>query len=147
MLPLSSPSSRYGAQSCCGCLFHPIANCLPSRLPVPEALRSILHTNKAFLYAITRFGPSEPAATKTAFARVFRAVAAACAALVGPAHGVSRVISLPVREDAKLVQEYHDFFQVRTLSAVHHEAPSASAQLLRAVIRPPNYSIVSLLRS
>jgi hypothetical protein len=78
----------------------------------PEALRSILHANahQAFLYAISRFGASEPATTKAAFARALRAIAAACADLVGPSQWGLKDDSSPVREDAKVALDY--FFQV-----------------------------------
>jgi len=81
----------------------------------PEALRSILHANahRAFLYAISRFGPAESPTTKAAFARALRAIAAACAELVGPSQWGLRDDSSPVREDAKHALEY--FFQVITL--------------------------------
>ena len=51
-----------------------------------EALRGLPHANihQAFLYAISRFGPSEPDPTKAAFSRAFRAIAIARAELVVP---------------------------------------------------------------
>jgi len=81
----------------------------------PEALRSLLHANahQAFLYAISRLDPSESTAVKAAFARALRAMAVACAELVGPSQWGLRDDSSPVREDAKLALEY--FFQVITL--------------------------------
>jgi hypothetical protein len=81
----------------------------------PQALRSLLHANahQAFLYAISRFDPSEPTATKAAFARALRAIAAACAELVGPSQWGLRDDSSPVREEAKLALDY--FFQVIAL--------------------------------
>jgi hypothetical protein len=85
----------------------------------PQALCSLLHANahQAFLYAISRFDPSEPTATKAAFARALRAIAAACAELVGPSQWGLRDDSSPVREEAKLALDY--FFQV------NHAAPSS----------------------
>ncbi|KAH9032520.1 ARM repeat-containing protein [Lactarius hengduanensis] len=79
----------------------------------PDALRGLLHANahQAFLYAISRFGPSEPVPIKAAFARALRAIAAACAELVGPSQWGLGNDSSPVRDDAKLALEY--FFQVR----------------------------------
>jgi armadillo repeat-containing protein 8 len=78
----------------------------------PEALRSLLLSNahQAFLYAISRFSPSEPPATKAAFSRALRALAVACAELVGPSQWGLRDDSSLVRDDAKLALEY--FFQV-----------------------------------
>jgi hypothetical protein len=61
---------------------------------------------------MSRFGPSEPTATKAAFARALRAIAAACAELVGPSQWGLKDDSSLVREDAKLALEY--FFQVIT---------------------------------
>jgi hypothetical protein len=57
---------------------------------------------------------------------VFRAIAAACRALVGLAHGVSGVIHYPC---GKTQNWCWSIFPGTYLSAVHHEAPSASAQL------------------
>jgi len=119
-------------------LRNPLPPTHPPRLPFPllgspEALRSILHANahQAFLYAISRFGPSESTATKAAFARALRAIAAACAELVGPSQWGLKDDSSPVREDAKLALEY--FFQVIILrpSVVQHQyqALTTSAQL------------------
>ena len=86
---------------------------IPALLGSPDALRGLLHANahQAFLYAISRFGPSEPVPTKAAFARALRAIAAACAELVGPSQWGLGNESSPVRDDAKLALEY--FFQVR----------------------------------
>jgi len=92
----------------------------------PEALRSILRANahRAFLYAISRFGPAESPTTKAAFARALRAIAAACAELVGPSQWGIRDDSSPVREDAKHALEY--FFQVIILytSVVRYQTMS-----------------------
>ena len=102
---------------CCGQFFSPTNSRSPVFLLLgsPQALRSLLHANahQAFLYAISRFDPSEPTATKAAFARALRAIAAACAELVGPSQWGLRDDSSPVREEAKLVLDY--FFQVTTL--------------------------------
>ena len=102
---------------CCGQFFSPTNSRSPVFLLLgsPQALRSLLHANahQAFLYAISRFDPSEPTATKAAFARALRAIAAACAELVGPSQWGLRDDSSPVREEAKLVLDY--FFQVITL--------------------------------
>lgn len=99
-------SLSYSAESCCGCLSHTLTLILFFRqaLLKRSAASSTLTKPSS---TISRFGPSEPAATsKAAFARVFRAIAAACAALVGPAQWDPRSDSLPVREDAKLVLKY-----------------------------------------
>ena len=58
---------------------------IPALLGSPEAFREFLQANahRAFLYAISRFGSSEPVPTKAAFACALRAIAAACAELVG----------------------------------------------------------------
>ena len=55
---------------------------------------------------MSRFGPSEPTATKAAFARALRAIAAACAELVGPSQWGLKDDSSSVREDVKLALEY-----------------------------------------
>lgn len=100
------------AASYCACLFH-VNSSLRCTLGSPEALRGLLHANahQSFLYAISRFGPSEPVPTKAAFARALRAIAAACAELVGPSQWGLGNDSSPVRDDAKLALEY--LFQVR----------------------------------
>ena len=58
---------------------------MPALLGSPEAFREFLQANahRAFLYAISRFGSSEPVPTKAAFACALRTIAAACAELVG----------------------------------------------------------------
>jgi armadillo repeat-containing protein 8 len=108
---------------------HSLRSSSPSPIPgSPEALRSILHANahRAFLFAMSRFGPSEPTATKAAFARALRAIAAACAELVGPSQWGLKDDSSPVREEAKLALEY--FFQVITSHHLpYHETLTASA--------------------
>jgi armadillo repeat-containing protein 8 len=106
-------SLSYGAQSQLRTFFHVLIPCL--RLlssGSPEALRSLLLSNahQAFLYAISRFSPSEPPATKAAFSRALRALAVACAELVGPSQWGLRDDSSLVRDDAKLALEY--LFQV-----------------------------------
>ena len=80
----------------------------PTYLPgLPEALRSILDTNEAFLYARLTTRPFRtPRDQDRLFARVFGAVAATCAALVGPAQWDLKGDSLLVHQDAKLVLEY-----------------------------------------
>ena len=95
------------------CCAHLPRTLIPALLGSPEALRGLLHANahQAFLYAISRFGPSEPVQTKAAFARALRAIAVACAELVGPSQWGLGNDSSPVRDDAKLALEY--FFQVR----------------------------------
>lgn len=117
-LPTSSRHCLTVRNHCCGTFS--LLFLLPL-LGSPEALRSLLHANahQAFLYAISRFDSSEPAATKAAFARALRAIAVACAELVGPSQWGLRDDSSPVREDAKLALDY--FFQVISLrhSALH----------------------------
>ncbi|KAH9071040.1 ARM repeat-containing protein [Lactarius deliciosus] len=112
----------------------------------PEALRGLLHANahQAFLYAISRFGPSEPVPIKAAFARALRAIAAACAELVGPSQWGLGNDSSPVRDDAKLALEY--FFQLEVLDVYLPLLTDAStrvsmcvAQLLGAALRAPSY--------
>ncbi|KAN0129589.1 ARM repeat-containing protein [Lactarius tabidus] len=112
----------------------------------PEALRGLLHANahQAFLYAISRFSPSEPVPTKAAFARALRAIAAACAELVGPSQWGLGNDSSPVRDDAKLALEY--FFQLEVLDVYLPLLTDAStrvsmciAQLLGAALRAPNH--------
>ncbi|KAI0306232.1 ARM repeat-containing protein [Multifurca ochricompacta] len=117
----------------------------------PEALRSLLHANahQSFLYAISRFGPTEPAATKAAFARALRAIAAASAELVGPSQWGIKDDSSPVREDAKLALEY--FFQLLPaqievldlylplLTDSSTQASMSIAQLLGAALRAPSH--------
>jgi hypothetical protein len=108
-------SLSYGAASYCARLSHvysSICRCV-NTIGSPAALRGLLHANahQAFLYAISRFGPSEPVPIKAAFARALRAIAAACAELVGPSQWGLGNDSSPVRDDAKLALEY--FFQVR----------------------------------
>jgi armadillo repeat-containing protein 8 len=110
-------SLSYGAQSllrtpCRVVIPDPPSPLLLSLSGSPEALRSLLLSNahQAFLYAISRFSPSEPPATKAAFSRALRALAVACAELVGPSQWGLRDDSSPVRDDAKLALEY--FFQV-----------------------------------
>ena len=118
---------------CCGHPFHlPIPVLLSPLLGSPQALRSLLHANahQAFLYAISRFDPSEPTATKAAFTRALRAIAAACAELVGPSQWGLRDDSSPVREEAKLALDY--FFQVITL---HHPASRSSRVTNNSVAR------------
>jgi len=68
----------------CGCVRLP-RTLMPALLGSPEAFRELLQANahRAFLYAISRFGPSEPVPTKAAFACALRTIAAACAELVG----------------------------------------------------------------
>ena len=108
---MSSPLYHMVRSHCSGCLFH-----LPiPPLGSPQALRSLLVANahQAFLYAISSFDPSESIATKAAFARALRAIAAACAELVGPSQWGLRDDSSPVREEAKLALDY--FFQVMRL--------------------------------
>jgi hypothetical protein len=117
-LPMSSPPYLMVRNHCCRRLFHLPITVLPSSFTTigsPQALRSLLHANahQAFLYAISRFDPSEPTVTKAAFARALRAIAAACAELVGPSQWGLRDDSSPVREEAKLVLDY--FFQVIAL--------------------------------
>ncbi|KAI0263468.1 ARM repeat-containing protein [Gloeopeniophorella convolvens] len=94
----------------------------------PEALRSLLHANahQAFLYAIARFGPSESPATKAAFARGLRALAVACAELVGPSQWGLKDDSSPVREDARLALEY--LFQLEVLDVYLPLLTDASVQ-------------------
>ena len=116
--PTSSRHYLMVRNHCCG-IFHLLFLLL---LPgSPEALRSLLHANahQAFLFAISRFDPSEPTSIKAAFARALRAIAVACAELVGPSQWGLRDDSSPVREDAKIALDY--FFQVTTLrySALH----------------------------
>jgi hypothetical protein len=137
-LPTSSRHCLTVRNHCCGIF------CLLFLFPLlgsPEALRSLLHANahQAFLYAISRFDPSEPTAIKAAFARALRAIAVACAELVGPSQWGLRDDSSPVREDAKLALDY--FFQVILLrhSALH--APrgtnSPAARSSRCLPPPP----------
>jgi hypothetical protein len=139
-LPTSSPPYLMVRNICCGRLFHIPTFHTPPLLGSPEALRSLLHANahQAFLYAISRFGPSEPTATKAAFARALRAIAVACAELVGPSQWGLRDDSSPVREDAKLALDY--FFQVIML---RHSAPQGAnsffaARSSRCVPPPPH---------
>jgi hypothetical protein len=96
----------------CGCHFLTLFSPLSGS---PEALRSILHANahRAYLYAISRFGPAESPTTKAAFAQALRPIAAACAELVGPSQWGLRDDLSPVREDAKHALEH--FFQVSIL--------------------------------
>ena len=111
---MSSPLYLMVRSHCSGHLLHLPIPLLPL-LGSPQALRSLLHANahQAFLYAISRFDPSEPTATKAAFARALRAIATACAELVGPSQWGIKDDSSPVREEAKLALDY--FFQVFTL--------------------------------
>jgi hypothetical protein len=140
--PCQSPQCTRSIRGCCGITGqYPCRGCSCHHLPIlwyaiiaadvsftyqspfslfpllgsPQALRSLLHANahQAFLYAISRFDASESTATKAAFARALRAIAAACAELVGPSQWGLRDDSSPVREEAKLVLDY--FFQVITL--------------------------------
>jgi hypothetical protein len=135
--PTSSPPYLMVRNNCCGRPFHlPFLSPLPGS---PEALRSLLHANahQAFLYAISRFDPSEPTATKAAFARALRAIAVACAELVGPSQWGLRDDSSPVREDAKLALDY--FFQVISLchSALHSPRGTNSFSVARSSRRVP----------
>jgi armadillo repeat-containing protein 8 len=119
-------SLSYGAQSLLRTPFRVVIPDVPlsffSLSGSPEALRSLLLSNahQAFLYAISRFSPSEPPATKAAFSRALRALAVACAELVGPSQWGLRDDSSPVRDDAKLALEY--FFQV--MRCAHHLRPT-----------------------
>ena len=56
----------------------------------PQALSSLLRAgaHQALLYAISRFGPTDPAPLCAAFARALRALTVSLAELVGPHHGV-----------------------------------------------------------
>ncbi|KAI0284920.1 ARM repeat-containing protein [Russula brevipes] len=112
----------------------------------PEALRSLLHANahQAFLFAISRFEPSESVATKAAFARALRAIAVACAELVGPSQWGLRDDSSSVREDAKITLDY--FFQLEVLDVYlplltdsSTQASTSIAQLLGAALRAPTH--------
>ncbi|KAI0253577.1 ARM repeat-containing protein [Lactifluus subvellereus] len=112
----------------------------------PEALRSLLLSNahQAFLYAISRFSPSESPATKAAFSRALRAIAVACAELVGPSQWGLRDDSSPVREDAKIALEY--FFQLEVLDVYLPLLTDSSAQtsisiaqLLGVALRAPSH--------
>ncbi|KAI9446024.1 ARM repeat-containing protein [Lactarius indigo] len=112
----------------------------------PEALRGLLHANahQSFLYAISRFGPSEPVPIKAAFARALRAIAAACAELVGPSQWGLGNDSSPVRDDAKLALEY--FFRLEVLDLYLPLLTDAStrvsmciAQLLGSALRAPSH--------
>jgi hypothetical protein len=91
-----------------------------------EAFRSILHANEVLLYAISRFCRSELTAAEAAIAYAFDAIAAACAELVGISQPDPMNVFPPMREDAKLAGRT---FSRHTLSAVYHEALTASAQL------------------
>ena len=104
----------------------------PTYLPgLPEALRSILDTNEAFLYARLTTRPLRtPRDQDCLFAHVFGAVAATCAALVGPAQWDLRGDSLLVRQDAKLVLEYFSRY------VPYRQAPSTSTQLEALDIYP-----------
>ena len=132
---MSSPLYLMVRSYCSGHLLHLPIPLLPL-LGSPQALRSLLHANahQAFLYAISRFDPSEPTATKAAFARALRAIATACAELVGPSQWGIRDDSSPVREEAKLALDY--FFQVITL---RHPAFRSSWVTNNSVARSPRY--------
>jgi hypothetical protein len=71
----------------------------------PQALSSLLRASahQALLYAISRFGPSDPAPLCAAFARALRALTVSLAELVGPHHwGLPPDYSKSsVRSDAK----------------------------------------------
>ena len=71
----------------------------------PQALSSLLRAgaHQALLYAISRFGPTDPAPLCAAFARALRALTVSLAELVGPHHwGLSPDYSKSsVRGDAK----------------------------------------------
>ncbi|KAI0064492.1 ARM repeat-containing protein [Artomyces pyxidatus] len=112
----------------------------------PEALRSLLRADahQAFLYAISRFDPSEPVALKSAFARALRTLASASAELVGPSQWGLKDDASAGRDDAKLALDY--FFQVEVLDIylplLVDPSPQTSmsiAQLLGAALRTQNH--------
>jgi hypothetical protein len=108
-------------------------------------------------HASTPRNPPLPTSTKAAFSRALRAIAAACAELVGPSQWGVKDDSSPVREDANLPLDY--FFQVITshpFGPYHcHESLTASTQLKvldvylpfsRMLRRKPAHLLSSLLR-
>jgi len=68
---------------------------------------------EAFLYAISKFQPSDSVALKSAFARALRALSVAIAETVGPSQWGLHIDASDVRNDAKEALEY--LFQVSLL--------------------------------
>jgi armadillo repeat-containing protein 8 len=71
------------------------------------------NAHRAVLYAISRFSASDSPALKAAFARALRALASACAEIVGPSLWGVQDHSVLVRDDAKLALDY--IFQVSSI--------------------------------
>jgi hypothetical protein len=84
-----------------------------SRAGPPEAIEHIINANsyQRVLYAISRFEPDEPDVLQAAFARALRAVASACAELVGPSLWGVQENTSSVRDEAKLALD--NIFRVR----------------------------------
>lgn len=107
----------------------------------PQALSSLLRAgaHEALLYAISRFGPTDPAPLCAAFARALRALTVSLAELVGPHHW-----NLPpdyskssVRNDAKNALDL--IFQVNQVflfTSVLVDSPSYTRPNLLTSIYP-----------
>ncbi|KAI0029217.1 ARM repeat-containing protein [Vararia minispora EC-137] len=112
----------------------------------PEAVKCLLRANahQVVLYAISRFEPTEVPTLQAAFARALRAVAAACAELVGPSQWGVQDHSSPVREDAKIAldsifrREALDVFLPFLLNP-HAPTCVCIAQLLGSSLRLKEY--------